>query len=85
MAMSRTVVVCHGDYLTARRRGPSFHGKTKLKPGPRKNEPMMTSTAQNIRKMREQRDGELAVLGLVARVAVGVGRQDQRERGPCPG
>ena len=27
---------------------PSFHGRTKLNPGPRKNEPMMTSTAQNM-------------------------------------
>src|SRR3546814_2641518 len=26
---------------------PAFQGNTKLKPGPRKNEPMMTSTAQN--------------------------------------
>src|SRR6478672_4338845 len=30
---------------------PSFHGNTKLNPGPRKNEPMMTSTAQNMRKI----------------------------------
>ena len=30
---------------------PSFQGNTKLKPWPRKNEPMMTSTAQNIRKI----------------------------------
>ena len=28
---------------------PSRHGKTKLKPGPLKNEPMITSTAQNIK------------------------------------
>src|SRR6266511_1805684 len=27
---------------------PLFHGNTKLKPGPRKNEPMITSTAHNI-------------------------------------
>src|SRR3954470_20262705 len=30
---------------------PSFQGNTKLKPWPRKNEPMITSTAQNIRKI----------------------------------
>ena len=51
----------------------------KLKPGPRKNEPMMTSTAQNIRKIVNSDDRELAVLGLVARVAVDVGREDQHE------
>src|SRR5262245_25564800 len=28
---------------------PSFQGKTKLKPGPRKKEPISTSTAQNMR------------------------------------
>jgi hypothetical protein len=27
---------------------PSFQGKTKLKPGPRKNEPMSTSTAHSM-------------------------------------
>ena len=27
---------------------PARHGNTKLKPGPRKNEPMITSTAQNM-------------------------------------
>ena len=30
---------------------PSFQGNTKLKPWPRKNEPMMTRTAHNIRKI----------------------------------
>src|SRR5262245_19672417 len=30
---------------------PSFQGKTKLKPWPRKNEPMITSTAHNIMKI----------------------------------
>ena len=30
---------------------PSIHGNTKLNPGPLKNEPMMTKTAQNIKKI----------------------------------
>ena len=30
---------------------PARHGKTKLKPGPRKNDPMMTRTDQNMRKI----------------------------------
>ena len=36
------------ELLRARRTAVA-HGKTKLKPGPRKNEPIITSTAQNIR------------------------------------
>ena len=30
---------------------PSFQGNTKLKPGPRKNEPMITSTAHSMMNM----------------------------------
>ena len=53
-------------------------GATKLKPGPRKNEPMMTSTAQNMRKMVNSEIANLRSSGLLRRVLVDVGRQDQR-------
>ena len=36
-----------GDHNSKKR--PEFHGKMKLKPGPRKKDPIMTSTAQNMR------------------------------------
>src|SRR3546814_7435 len=44
---------------------PAFQGNTKLKPGPRKNEPMMTSTAQNIRKNVIREMTYLRSLGLL--------------------
>ena len=43
---------------------PSFHGNTKLNPGPRKNEPMITSTAQNIRKIVKMEIANLRSSGL---------------------
>ena len=60
------------------------HGNTKLKPGPAEERADDHEHGPEHQEHRHQRDGELAVLGLVARVAVGVGRQDQAE-GPCPG
>ena len=44
---------------------PAFQGNTKLKPGPRKNEPMMTSTAQNIRKIVKRETTNLRSVGLL--------------------
>ena len=40
-------------------------GKTKLKPGPRKNEPMITSTAQNMRKTVKSEMANLRSSGLL--------------------
>src|SRR5262245_50089237 len=43
---------------------PSFHGNTKLNPGPRKNEPMMTSTAHNMMKIVKIEIANFRSLGL---------------------
>ena len=43
---------------------PTFQGNTKLKPGPRKNEPMITRTAQNIKKMVNSEMTNLRSFGL---------------------
>ena len=43
---------------------PARQGNTKLNPGPRKNEPMITSTAQNIMKMVKIEMANLRSSGL---------------------
>ena len=68
-----------GSHLTARRRCPSFHGKMKLKPGPRKKDADDHEHGPEHEEDREEGDGELAVLRLVARVLVDVGGEDQHE------
>ena len=50
MAMTAAAFI-RSTPLTARRRCRSSTGSTKFCPGPRKNEPMITRTAQNIMKM----------------------------------
>ena len=63
---------------------PSFQGKTKLKPGPRKNEPMMTSTAHISMKIVKIAIANFRSFGLVRRVLVDERRQheqDQRDAG----
>ena len=78
--MARTMAALIECLITARRRCPLVHGKTKLKPGPRKNEPMMTSTAQNIRNIVNSEIANLRSSGLLRRVLVDVRREDQQDR-----
>ena len=49
-ATTRAVDESTGSYTYSysSKKIPSFQGNTKLNPGPRKNEPMMTSTAHSI-------------------------------------
>ena len=49
---------------TSSKKMPLFHGKTKLKPSPRKNEPMMTSTAHIMRNIVNIAMANLRSFGL---------------------
>src|SRR3954451_11478978 len=63
---------------------PSFHGNTKLKPGPRKNEPMMTRTAQNITKIVNSEIANFRFSGLLDGLRSMYGDRI-REKSPMPG
>src|SRR4249920_2626235 len=63
---------------------PSFQGKTKLNPAPRKNEPMMTRTAQNIRKIVKIEMANFRSSGLFDGFESTYGAMMRRNR-PMPG
>src|SRR6187200_1812310 len=63
---------------------PSFHGNTKLKPGPRKNEPMMTRTAQNMMKIVKSEIANFRVSGLLDGLRSMYGARI-RAKSPMPG
>ena len=63
---------------------PSRHGKVKLNPGPRKNEPMMTSTAQNMRKIVKMEMANLRSSGLLLGLRSVYGANMRANR-PMPG
>src|SRR5207248_1163769 len=63
---------------------PSRHGSVKLKPGPRKNEPMITSTAQNMRNKVKRDTANFRSSGLWLGLR-SVNGASMRPKMPMPG